>query len=321
MPTNYYSQSLRPFKTTLIKEKGHKAKPGDAVIIITLSGRQGDHPGAAGGHFAIGSGTVQEDMTIKGETFNFYFEGEKEVLAGNTDLNSYFGHLIQGQQNYRPTYTMIAYGKSASDLKKVRDNFEKDLHLVRTMEGLRIQPQYNCSTTSNYYLSQIGVKGIHRNFLNNDFRITYVPSTTKPTNPENYNKWWYNPVSAAYALIVSRAEYMPRETFESYVKGFASKSSRRKMGIKRVDYIFIPQYPSQRQIGGMSLDSHWEGYKSQSLGKKWNKKWAPYFEAQKVIDSEESTEQEKFEARQLLEKAPNFEEDQKEVKEFLDTID
>lgn len=257
MPKNINSQGKRPWSGKLFEKKGYTPKAGEGVLLITLSGRQGDAPGASAGHFAFGGGIVQKDGSIKGETYNFYFEGPKEVLAGNTDLTSYFGHLIQGQQNYRPTFTVYAYGIDPSDLKKVRDLYEKELHKVRTVKGLEITPGYNCTTTSNYVMREINIYGQHHNLGARMFdaqNIGYV-------NPFS---WWSNNTSGegvvgglqvlSYVSTRDPQHYVPRPAIESFVKNFSSKRWNKRKGIKRVDYVFIPQTPSRRQVGGMSYD-------------------------------------------------------------------
>jgi hypothetical protein len=326
MPLNKYSQGKDPFRGVVYNKKNYEVTPGESVLIVTLSGRQGDAPGSAAGHYTIGMGEVQDDMTIKGEVFNFYFVGPKEVLAGNTDLVSYFGHLIQGQQNYRPTYTLYAYGVDKKKLRQVRDRLEKENHKVRTVEGLKITPGYNCTTTSTNELKEIGIYGNHKNFFNSVFdvqNISYI-------NPFSYGsrntdgKGTLGMVrTLSYALSEDPQHYIPRAAFESFAINFAKKRKAKKMGIKRVDYVFIPQTPSKRQVGGISYDDPIkEGKKVLDFDKARSKRRDNEKKARSILKNPDSTQDELVWAREINENELSWEEDQKMVREFLyNTID
>ncbi len=320
------SQSRIPFRGILKQREGKKVKVGDSVLVITLSGRQGDAPGSAGGHFTIGMGEVQDDMTVKGEVFNFYFIGEKEVLAGNTDLVSYFGHLIQGQLNYRPTYTLFAYGVDKKKLREVRDILEKENHKVRTVPGLQITPGYNCTTTSISALNDVGIYGNQKNILNQIFDVQ---------NFSLINPFAYGARSSdgegvlgkirtvSYVLDEDRENYVPRPAFESFVKNFNSESVLKKFGIKRVDYLFIPQTMSNRQVGGISYDFPMtEGKAVIDYNNARNERLANEEKAREILDKRVSTQEDYEWAQDILENAPTREEDQADVKRFLsETID
>ncbi len=320
MPKNINSQRVNPFSGIVFNKKGYIPTPGEGVLIITLSGRQGDSPGASAGHFAIGGGVVGDDLSINGEAYNFYFEGPKEVLAGNTDLISYFGHLIQGQQNYRPTFTLYAYGISLEDLRKVRDLYETELHKVRTEKGLEITPGYNCTTTSNYVLREIGIHGAHHNLGNRMLDI----QNAGYINPLS---WWANKTAGegkigglrvlSYVTTRDPEHYVPRATLESFVKNFSNKRWNKRKGIKRVDYIFIPQTPSRRQVGGMSYDSPIkEGKRIVEYSNERGERLEPIIKAYDVILNKENySEAEVVEAQKVIDT------DQAEVKAILDTID
>lgn len=326
MAKNKYSQLKNSFRGTLFQKKNYEVEVGESVLIITLSGRQGDAPGAAGGHFTVGMGEVMEDMTIKGEVSNFYFTGPKEVLAGNTDLVSYFGHLIQGQINYRPTYTLYAFGVDKNKLRKVRDELERENHKVRTVPGLQITPGYNCATTSTSALNEVGIHGNHRNFFNSIFdvqNLSYV-------NPFSYGasktdgKGTIGTIrTVSYALSEDPENYVPRAAFNSFVENFASKKKNKKMGIKKVDYIFIPQVPSSRQVGGMSYDDPIkEGKKVIDFNKARNKRIANEEKARAILENTDSSEDQIQWAREISKNEISREEDQKMVREFFDkTID
>ena len=49
--------------------------------------------------------------------------------------------------------------------------------------------------------------------------------------------------------------YQPRPAFESFARVFLKDKARRALGIKRVDYIFYAQTPSNRPIGGAANKS------------------------------------------------------------------
>lgn len=318
MPKNKNSQSIEPFRGTIRHRDNYEATPGDNVFIVTLSGRQGEEPGAAAGHFAIGMGEVQNDLTVKGETFNFYFKGEKEVLASNTDLVSYFGHLIQGQVNYRPTYTLIGYARSKEDMLKVRDIFEEQLHKVRTEAGLEITPFYNCTTTSNDTMKEIGIKGAHEFAISNIFDYqSYLPLSSKApeagTDASTLSQ-------LRYILKRDTEYYVPRKAFESFAKAMVTQSKRLKL--KRTDYIFLPQTPSLRPTGGISYDEVLaEGNKIIKYKQARLDRIAKEDKARETLKDENATQEQIAKAKEILAKAPTKEEDQKEIDSYLYKID
>jgi hypothetical protein len=319
MPKNRYSQGKKPWSGILYQEKSYQPKPGESVLIVTLSGRQGDTPGAAGGHNVFGSGVVKNDLTIEGDTSNFYFEGPKEVLAGNTDLVSYFGHIIQGQQNYRPTYTIYVYGVDKEDIQRARNLYEMELHKVRTVKGLKITPGYNCTTTTNKYLEKVGFYGVHQSPIS---RITDLQNLFY-LNPLS---WWADAANGnsifdklkVISFVLSRDTeyYIPRPSFESFIKNFTSKRYAKQKGIKRVDYVFIPQTPSRRPVGGMSYnDPIWEAKKMISANEERKKRMPEINKAHHILlNPGNFSEDEIKKARELIRK------DQAEVKALLDTI-
>lgn len=262
MPKNEISQKGKAFRGIVHQDKGYSAKPGEHVLLLTLSGRQGDIIGSAGGHFAFGMGVVQDDekRSIKGEYHNFYFAGDKEVLAGNTALNNYYGHLIQGQQNYRPTYTVAIYGVSKKRLEKAKEMMEIQLERVRTEEGLEITQYYNCVTSSLDSLMSAKIKGIHKTFLGGLFGAKKLV-TKNPLFMKKNGKSRGKVTDFTYLGVTDMADYVPRNALESFVKLMKRKMFRKALGAKRVDYIFIPQTPSARPVGGISYDSLIEGYK------------------------------------------------------------
>ncbi|WP_372655035.1 hypothetical protein [Halobacteriovorax sp.] len=325
MAKNINSQSTKPYRASLFESK-KEVYPGESVLIITFSGRQGDAPGAAGGHFTVGNGIVQDDMSIKGEVSNFYFEGPKEVLAGNTDLVSYFGHFIQGQQNYRPTFTLFVYGVSKDKLKYIRDYLEVENHKARTLKGLEITPGYNCTTTSNDALAKVGIKGAHKNFFNSLLDIQNLALV----NPLGIGarhagtEGTLNTIrTVSYALREDPEHYIPRPAFNAYVKQFSSKRKNRKLGVKRVDYLFMPQTPSARPVGGMSYDQPIkEGKKIVDYDKKREARIAKENKAKQTLESASSTPEQREWAKEVINNAVPYAEDMRRVKEFLNkTID
>ncbi len=318
MPKNKNSQSDKPFRGTIRYRDNYQATPGDHVFIVTLSGRQGEEPGSAAGHFAIGMGELQDDLTVKGETFNFYFKGEKEVLASNTDLVSYFGHLIQGQVNYRPTYTLIGYSRSKEDMLKVRDIFEEQLHKVRTEKGLEITPFYNCTTTSNDTMKAIGIKGAHEFAISNIFDYqTYIPVSSKaPKNGTDASTL----SQLRYILKKDTEHYVPRKAFESFAKAMVTQSKRLKL--KRTDFVFLPQTPSARPTGGISYDEVLsEGKKIIDFKEARVERLAKEAKARETLANKDATAEQIEAAKAILAKAPTPEQDQAQIDKLLYKID
>ncbi len=321
MPKNIHSQKRTPFKGVVASNKDYTPEVGESVLIVTVSGRQGDDPGAAAGHFAIGMGKVNEEGLIDGETFNFYFEGPKEVLAGNTDLVSYFGHLIQGQQNYRPTYTLFAYGIDENKLKEVRDIYEVELNKVRTEKGLEITPGYNCTTTSNYALRDIGIYGQNHNLGRRVLDVQnlgYVNPFSWFANKADSNSFAATPRIISYVTTRDREHFIPRPAFEAFAKNFANKRWRKRKGIKRVDFLFIPQTSSNRQIGGISYDDPIkEGNKIISFSDKRNaERYKEVERAEKILLNSENADKGELEWARAF-----YDQDRKEIKELLNKID
>ena len=320
MPKNENSQKRIPFRGVLKKNSNYTAAPGDNYLFVTYSGRQGDDPGAAAGHFALGMGTVNDDLSLKGETFNFYFTGPKEVLASNTGLVSYFGHLIQGQVNYRPTYSLIAYGKSKKELLKLRDLYEDQLHRVRTEEGLTITQVYNCVTTSLKALKKVGIKGASQYFWAQLFDIqnlalplAVIPKP-RPIKDESVIR------VASYAARKDPQLYVPRQAFEDLAKSLVKKS--KKFGIDRVDYVFMPQTESNRPVGGIGYNDVFKEatkilkFRDKRAKRIKNEEWA-----KKVVANTNSSTSELSRAKDILANAISQKKDQEQIDEVLEIID
>ena len=243
MNKNEYSQSEDPFRLTLFNDSPKSVKPGDNFLVVTLGGRQGDSFGSVNGHFVAGTGVVKDDLSLRGDVSNAYVTNGKDILSGNTSLISYFSHLVQGQNNYRPTYTFIAYGVDESKLKGFRDFLEKSHIRFRTSK-LDITPQFNCTTETVKALKSVGVEGIYSE-LDNDL-LGVISSPAVLFGDDGRTLHW--------SLKNDPSTYQPRPAFDSFAKLFMDRLSRKKLGITRVDYIFYPQTPSNRPVGGTALN-------------------------------------------------------------------
>lgn len=259
MPKNDNSKKYPSFKTTIFEDSKLKIRPGDGALIITMSGRQGDTFGAVNGHFTVGTAEVREDLSLRGELSNGYFTNSKDILSGNTSLMNYFSHIVQGQNVYRPTYTIVVYGIDKKNLKKYRDGMQTSLIRFRTEKNLVITPQFNCTTESLSSLKEIGIEG----------EYFQLPNTLEGliTSPLKLNNGIAGTLQ--YALGNNPSRYQPVAAFESLVKTFLNEKNNKKIGVKRVDYIFYSQIPSGRPVGGMALGSIWKVAKFKKLTEKY----------------------------------------------------
>ncbi len=252
MPKNENSQKETSFRTTLYENQ--EIKGGDHALIIALSGREGDSFGAVYGHFAAGLAEVKEDLSLRGEISNIYVTNTKDILAGNTSLTNYYSHIVQGQNIYRPTYTMIIYGLNKKILKQYRDSLE-ELHIKLRTKNTLITPQFNCTTETIKALKDIEVEGSYIQITN------YLSGLA--TYPLKLSKIKGKMVQ--YALANDPSRYQPTPAFQGLIKTFLSDKARKKLGVKRIDYIFYAQIPSQRPVGGMALESIWKASKFKKL--------------------------------------------------------
>jgi hypothetical protein len=238
MPKNENSQKETSFRTTLYENQ--EIKGGDHALIIALSGREGDSFGAVYGHFAAGLAEVKEDLSLRGEISNIYVTNTKDI--------------VQGQNIYRPTYTMIIYGLNKKTLKQYRDSLEV-LHIKLRTKNTLITPQFNCTTETIKALKDIEVEGNYIQINN------YLSGLA--TYPLKLSKIKGKMVQ--YALANDPSRYQPTPAFQGLIKTFLSDKARKKLGVKRVDYIFYAQIPSQRPVGGMALESIWKASKFKKL--------------------------------------------------------
>lgn len=242
---NAISQDQTSFRKTVYNKDGYQVQPGESVFLVTLSGRQGDSFGAVNGHFVAGLGEVKNDLSLRAEVSNAYVVNGKDILSGNTSLTNYFSNLVQGQNNYRPTYTFIAYGIDKSKLKKFRDFLEPS-HIEFRTKDLEITLDFNCTTETAKGLSLAGIVGNHKRTLAN--RVFDLNNLALPLRLAS------GLGEAAEALGKTaggdKEDFQPRPAFHSYIDTLKNKKVIEELGIKRMDYVFYSQIPSQRPVGG-----------------------------------------------------------------------
>ncbi len=246
---NEISKSQNTFRKVIYNKKGYEVKPGESVFLVTLSGRQGDSFGAVNGHFVAGLGEVKEDLSLRAEVSNAYVVNGKDILSGNTSLTNYFSNLVQGQNNYRPTYTFLVYGMDKDKLQKFRDFLEPSHILFRTQD-LDITLEFNCTTETAKGLSLAGIVGNHKRTLLNrtlDLNNLAIPLRLASNLGE---------AAEAFAFTAShdKEDFQPRPAFHSYIDSLKNKKVMKELGIKRMDYVFYGQIPSARPVGGAPSD-------------------------------------------------------------------
>lgn len=244
VPQNESSQHAAALRRTAYQAQGTEVSPGDGALIVTLSGRQGDTFGSVNGHFVAGIAEVRDDLSLRGEVSNAYVTNEKDILSGNTSLTNYFSHLVQGQNIYRPTYTLIVYGIAKEKLKQFRDALEAS-HIQFRTNKLDITPQFNCTTETVKALKDAGIEGRYVQIDNSIEGVIASPLKLGGTTAD----------SLQFAVANDPSRYQPATAFESFVKSFLHKKTIKKLGITRVDYVFYPQIASNRPVGGMALGS------------------------------------------------------------------
>lgn len=242
---NSVSKGSESFRKTVYNEKGYQVQPGESVFLVTLSGRQGDSFGAVNGHFVAGLGEVKNDLSLRAEVSNAYVVNGKDILSGNTSLTNYFSNLVQGQNNYRPTYTFIAYGIDKTKLKKFRDFLEPS-HIEFRTKDLEITLDFNCTTETAKGLSLAGIVGNHkRTFANRVFDLNHLAFPLRAASVLG---------EAGEALGKTangdKEDFQPRPAFHSYIDTLKNKKVIKDLGIKRMDYVFYSQIPSKRPVGG-----------------------------------------------------------------------
>jgi len=242
---NEVSKSHNSFRKTLFNKKGYNPKAGESVFLVTLSGRQGDSFGSVNGHFVAGLGEVKEDLSLRAEVSNAYVVNGKDILSGNTSLTNYFSNLVQGQNNYRPTYTFLAYGIDKEKLKKFRDFLEPS-HVEFRTKDLEITLDFNCTTETAKGLSLAGIVGNHkRTWANRVFDLNHLAFPLRAASV-------FGEAGEALGQTANadKEDFQPRPAFHSYVDTLINKKVIKELGIKRMDYVFYSQIPSQRPVGG-----------------------------------------------------------------------
>jgi len=242
---NEISKSQDSFRRIIYNQEGYTAKPGESVFLVTLSGRQGDSFGSVNGHFVAGLGEVKEDLSLRAEVSNAYVVNGKDILSGNTSLTNYFSNFVQGQNNYRPTYTFLVYGIDKEKLQKFRDFLEHS-HIEFRTKDLEITLEFNCTTETAKGLSLAGIVGNHKRTLVN--RLFDANNLAIPLRPIKY--FGEGAEALAYVTSHDKEDFQPRPAFHSYIDSFKYKKVIKELGIKRMDYVFYGQIPSARPIGG-----------------------------------------------------------------------
>lgn len=258
MPLNKNSQKQEAFRRTIYEGQGQGVEKGDHALIVTMSGRQGDSFGSVNGHFVAGLAEVKDDLSLRGEVSNAYVTNGKDILSGNTGLTNYFSHLVQGQNVYRPTYTLIVYGIEEAKLKQFRNALEA-AHIQFRTQKLDITAQFNCTTETVKALSDADINGKYVQITNSIAGLVATPLRLFGDNGETIQ----------FALGNDPSRYHPRAAFESFVNAFLDEGVRSDLGVKRIDYVFYPQIPSNRPVGGIALGSIWKVNKYKKLYEKY----------------------------------------------------
>lgn len=233
--------SPQAFRKTLFSKSTQPPRPGTTVLLISASGGQGDSKGSVNGHMAIGIGEVGPDLKIRGEMFNVYVTNEKEIVPGNVELNDYFGHLISGQQNYRPTYTVAFYGIELRKLLRVKAELDR-FHPMFRSGSTKITSVKNCATLSVQALADIDFYGLQRNGRNGQggFKLLSKQSSLPPESLFD---------EVRFVSKTKRAEFMPGPAVQSYLENLEYLTTKESLSIERVDFFFAGQTPSSRRFG------------------------------------------------------------------------
>lgn len=253
---NENTQVSHHFEETVFVKPGYAPRPGDGALIISLSGRQGDDLTAAGGHFAAGAGTLREDeegLWLDGDLFNIYVRNEKGIIPGVTPWAEYFGGITGGQDNYRPTWTMVVYGVQPERLRRLRESFESHYPLFRSGE-LELTLNYNCTTITVQALAAIGVYGTHRRGVNGSADYPLIPA-----QPQVPPVLVGIPDYVSYLFSHDFREVFPRNAWVSILGNLQWLKSHERLNIDRVDLIFQPQVPSSRMLGGAPANDLGDG--------------------------------------------------------------
>jgi hypothetical protein len=232
------------FRKTVFSDGSTSAvRAGDPVLLITASGAQADSGGAVNGHFAVGLGHVGADQLIDGEMFNVYVTNEKEIVPGNVNLTDYYGHLVSGQQNYRPTYTLAIYGLPEAKILQVKAELDRFHPLFRS-GSTKITVNKNCATLSVQSLGDIGFYGTQRNGVNGREGFPLLSKQSGFPPVLNFTQ------QLEFVSKTKRAEFMPGPAFVSMLQNLRYLNETEHLGMTRADFIFGGQTPSARKMGG-----------------------------------------------------------------------
>ncbi|MFC4892492.1 hypothetical protein ACFPDQ_05465 [Pseudofrancisella aestuarii] len=252
LPQNQITQKINSFKTTIINKQ--PINPGDYILIISLAGRSGDDFDAVAGHFAIGTGVINDNKKIDNfKVFNFYTKNNgKGIIPGSLTYQDYYGGLSTGQSNYRPAYTIILYNVDEKKLEKASEEIEKSLSYMR---------EYNddgglTNDCVNSSLDALYSANIAKD--NSIFSISKIyDGTSQPYDKSKYSAINY----VIYYLFHSNADFIPRAAFISMLERLENYD------IYRADFIFQQQTPSGRPEGGIpvkdGLDYIWAAHLEQ----------------------------------------------------------
>lgn len=230
------------FRKTILEGRSGQVRSGDPVLLITASGGQEDSMGSVNGHFAAGLAHVKEDLSLDGELFNVYVTNEKEIVPGNIELVDYFGHLVSGQLNYRPTYTLAIYGLSEESIVKVKNELDRFHPLFR--EGnTKITVNKNCATLTVQALGEIGIYGTQRNGQNG--KGAYKLLSSENGFPPELNI----AQQVKFIAETKRSEFMPGPAFTAILQNLKYLDQAEHLGLQRVDFIYGSQTPSARRVG------------------------------------------------------------------------
>ncbi|QIW09420.1 hypothetical protein [Francisella sp. LA112445] len=235
------SQRLQPFKATIINNS--KVRNNDKALIISLAGRQGDDFATVGGHFVLGEATVDNDMLKDFSLFNFYTtKNKKMMIPAKISYVDYFGNLAQGQQNYRPTYTLIIYGVDKDKIQKMANVINRDLDYMRTSHdtgGI----SYDCVNTALHALYRA-------QFIDNPSSLSFLGLQTFYHAPKKYDSNNYSYLNNSWYYILNNKQvFLPRAGFEYILNNI------QEFKPKRVDFVFYNQVPSGRPLGGAPIAS------------------------------------------------------------------
>ena len=248
LPEFELSSGTSSFRGT-VYDDGHAVHPGDSVLMLTMSGHQGDTASAVNGHVAVGLGWVRDDWTVDGEIYNVFIppDNPKDVVSGSHRWIDYFGHVVSGQNNYRPGYTWMIYGVDPARLQRVRENLEPYHSFFRVTEK-QMSVSVNCATLTAQAMAREGIYGLERNGRNGSNRFPLLPEIFAPPHHANLL------AQAGYVTSTPKAEYLPRSLWESIFLNLTHLNSSEALGVHRVDFVFYGQTPSHRPRGGIAAD-------------------------------------------------------------------